>query len=97
MVAQFYVDDIIFGGVSDQLVKQFVQQMEGEFEMSLVGELKFFLGIHINQAKDSIFISQSKYAANIVKKFGLESSKPKRTPMATHVKITKDEGSKMLR
>ena len=48
MVAQIYVDDIIIGGVSDQLVKQFVQQMEGEFEMSLVGELKFFLGIQIN-------------------------------------------------
>lgn len=94
MVAQIYVDDIIFGGVSNQLVQQCVQQMEGEFEMSLVSELKFFLGIQISQLKDNIFITQSKYAANIVKKFGLESSKTKRTPLATHVKITKDEGGK---
>ncbi|GAA0160579.1 transmembrane signal receptor [Lithospermum erythrorhizon] len=92
MVTQIYVDDIVFGGVSDQLVKQFVQQMEGEFEMSMVGELKYFLGIQINQTKESIFITRSKYAKNLVKKFGLETASSKRTPLATHVKITKDEG-----
>ncbi|GAA0160085.1 transmembrane signal receptor [Lithospermum erythrorhizon] len=94
MVAQIYVDDIIFGGVSNQLVKQFIQQMEAEFEMSMVGELKFFLGIYISQMKDSIFISQSKYAKNIVQRFGLENAKTKRTSMSTHVKITKDENGK---
>ncbi|GAA0153068.1 transmembrane signal receptor [Lithospermum erythrorhizon] len=94
MVAQIYVDDIVFGGVSSQLVKQFIQQMEAEFEMSMVGELKFFLGIQISQMKDRIFISQSKYAKNIVHKFSLVNAKPKRTPMATHVKITKDENGK---
>ncbi|GAA0149902.1 transmembrane signal receptor [Lithospermum erythrorhizon] len=92
MFAQIYVDDIVFGGVSDQLVKQFVQQMEGEFEMSMIGELKYFLGIQINQTKESIFITQSKYAKNLVKRFGLETASSKRTPLATHVKITKDEG-----
>ncbi|GAA0151661.1 hypothetical protein LIER_10337 [Lithospermum erythrorhizon] len=46
--------------------------------------------------KDSIFISQSKYAKNIVNKFGLESAKPKRTPLATHVKVTKDEIGKSV-
>ncbi|GAA0161970.1 transmembrane signal receptor [Lithospermum erythrorhizon] len=92
MVTQIYVDNIVFGGVSDQMVKQFVQQIEGEFEMSMVGEMKYLLGIQINQMKDSIFISQSKYAKNLVKKFGLETASSKRTPMATHVKITKDDG-----
>ncbi|GAA0167278.1 transmembrane signal receptor [Lithospermum erythrorhizon] len=92
MVAQIYVDNIVFGGVSEQLVKQFVQQMEGEFEMSMVGELKYFLGIQINQTKESIFITQSKYGKNLVKRFGLETASSKRTPLATHVKITKDEG-----
>ncbi|GAA0145717.1 hypothetical protein LIER_36172 [Lithospermum erythrorhizon] len=94
LVAQIYVDDIIFGGVSNPLVKKFIQQMEAEFEMSMVGELKYFLGIQISQMEDNIFISQSKYAQNIVKKFGLESPKSKRTPLATHVKITRDEDGK---
>ncbi|GAA0154500.1 hypothetical protein LIER_12459 [Lithospermum erythrorhizon] len=94
MMAQIYVADIVFGGVSNQLVKQFIQHMEVEFEMSMVGELKYFLGIQIGQMEDNIFISQSKYAKNIVQKFGLEIAKSKRTPLATHVKITKDKDGK---
>ena len=43
MIAQIYVDDIVFGGMSDKLVQHFVQQMKSEFEMSLVGELSYFL------------------------------------------------------
>ncbi|GAA0151767.1 transmembrane signal receptor [Lithospermum erythrorhizon] len=90
MVAQIYVDDIIFGGMSDQLVQQFVQQMKSEFELSMVSELSYFLGFQVKQMKDSIFISQSKYAKNLMKRFGLEKSKSKRTPAATHVKVSKD-------
>ena len=67
MIAQIYVDDIVFGGMSKQMVEQFVQQMQSEFEMSMVGELSYFLGFQIKQMDDSIFISQSKYARNIVK------------------------------
>ena len=64
--------------------------MKSEFEMSMVGELYCFLGLQIKQRSDGIFISQEKYAKNIVKKFGLEQSRHKRTPAATHVEITKD-------
>ncbi|GAA0173196.1 hypothetical protein LIER_41480 [Lithospermum erythrorhizon] len=70
--------------------------MEVEFEISMVDELKYFLGFQINQMEDGIFISQAKYAKNIVKKFGLETSKSKRTPFATHVKVTKDEDGKVM-
>jgi hypothetical protein len=45
MIAQIYVDDIVFGGMSNQMVQQFVHQMQSEFEMSLVGELTYFLGL----------------------------------------------------
>lgn len=45
MITQIYVDDIVFGGMSDQMVKHFVQQMKTEFEMSLVGELTYFYGL----------------------------------------------------
>ncbi|PNX88187.1 putative gag-pol polyprotein [Trifolium pratense] len=92
MVAQIYVDNIFFGGMSDQMVQHFVQQMYSVFEMSLVGELTFFLGLQVKQMEDSVFISQSKYAKNIVKKFSMESSSHKRTLAATHLKLTKDEG-----
>ncbi|GAA0175306.1 hypothetical protein LIER_28500 [Lithospermum erythrorhizon] len=70
--------------------------MEAEFEMSMIGELKYFLGFQINQMEDSIFILQAKYAKNIVKKFGLETAKSKRTPIATHVKVTKNEDGKSV-
>ena len=45
MVAQIYVDDIVFGGMSDRMVKHFTDQMQAEFEMSLMGELTYFLGL----------------------------------------------------
>ncbi|KAK2445248.1 putative mitochondrial protein [Trifolium repens] len=91
IIAQIYVDDIVFGGMSNAMVQHFVQQMQSEFEMSLVGELTYFLGLQIKQMDDTIFISQSKYARNIIKKFGMDNATHKRTPAPTHLKLTKDE------
>jgi hypothetical protein len=91
MIAQIYVDDIVFEGMSNQMVQHFVQQKQSEFEMSLVGELSYFLGLQVKQMEDSIFISQSKYAKNIVKKFGMESVAHKRTPAPTLLKLIRDE------
>ncbi len=73
------------------MVQHFVQQMRSEFEMSLDGELTYFLGLQVKQMSDCIFVSQSKYAKNIVKKFGQDGGKHKRTPAATHLKLTKDQ------
>ncbi|XP_058752850.1 uncharacterized protein LOC131626050 [Vicia villosa] len=64
---------------------------ESEVEMSLVGELTYFLGLQVKQMNDSIFISQSKYPKNIMKKFGMENASHKRTPAHTHLKLSKDE------
>ena len=64
--------------------------MKIEFEMSMVGEQTFFLGLHIRQWKDEIFLSQSKYARELVKKIGLESSKHSRTTMNTITKFSKN-------
>ncbi|GAU42103.1 hypothetical protein TSUD_134870 [Trifolium subterraneum] len=91
IIAQIYVDDIVFGGMSSKMVQHFVQQMQSEFEMSLVGELTYFLGLQVKQMENTIFVSQSKYAKNIVKKFGMDGGNHKRTPAATHLKLTKDE------
>ncbi|CAM8925932.1 unnamed protein product [Rhodiola kirilowii] len=91
IIAQIYVDDIVFGSNTQKLVDQFIEQMQKEFKMSMVGEMNYFLGLHVIQKDEGIFISQSKYAKNLIKKFDLEKASHKRTPAATHIKITKDE------
>ncbi|GJU09321.1 retrovirus-related pol polyprotein from transposon TNT 1-94 [Tanacetum coccineum] len=62
-----------------------------EFEMSMMGELNFFLRLQIKQMEDGIFFNQSKYIKEILKKFGLEESKPMKTPMSSDTKLTKDK------
>ena len=64
--------------------------MKKEFEMSIVGKLTFFLGLQVKQRKECIFISQEKYARNIVKKFGLDSKKHASTPMSSSTKLNVD-------
>ncbi|XP_050919440.1 uncharacterized mitochondrial protein AtMg00810-like [Lathyrus oleraceus] len=59
--------------------------------MSLVGELTYFIGLQVKQMDDIIFISQSKYAKSLVKKFDMENASYKRTVAPTHLKLTKDE------
>ncbi|GMJ06759.1 hypothetical protein HRI_004345000 [Hibiscus trionum] len=68
--------------------------MQGKFEMSMMGELSFFLGIQIKQRKDGTFINQAKYVNDMLKKFGLENVKPQVTPMSSSIKLDKDEEDK---
>ncbi|BFG37724.1 hypothetical protein CerSpe_239980 [Prunus speciosa] len=96
MVAQVYVDDIVFGSTSDILVKEFHEVMQTEFEMSMFGELNYFLGLQVQQFNGGMFISQTKYAKNLVSKFGLESAKPIRNPMSTSTKLSKDSHGKSV-
>ncbi|CAM8982498.1 unnamed protein product [Rhodiola kirilowii] len=91
IIAQIYVDDIVFASSNQKMVDKFIEQMQSEFKMSMVGEMSYFLGLQVKQKVDGIFISQSKYARNLIKKFNLEKAAHKRTPAATHVKVTKDE------
>ena len=90
LVAQIYVYDIVFGVTSSDFALSFTKEMKTGFKINMVGELTFFLGLHIRQLKDGIFISQSKYARKLVKKFGLKFSKHFRTPMNTTTKLKKD-------
>ena len=64
--------------------------MKKEFEISMVGELNYFLGLQVKQRKDGIFISQEKYAKNLVKIFGLDSKKHASTPMSSSTKLSSD-------
>ncbi|KAK6149097.1 hypothetical protein DH2020_016622 [Rehmannia glutinosa] len=94
LLVQIYVDDIIFGATNESLCKKFSKLMQGEFEMSMMGELNFFLGLQIKQCQEGIYISQSKYTKELLKKFGIKEGRTVSTPMATNVKIDKDEKGK---
>ena len=67
--------------------------MHQEFEMSLLGELKFFLGLQVQQATDGIFLSQAKYLKQILKKYGMEDCKPVSTPMITRCNLSSHDDS----
>jgi hypothetical protein len=83
LIVQVYVDDIVFGGSSNFLVGRFAEDMSREFEMSMMGELQFFLGLQIKQSKRGTFVHQVKYTKDIVPKFKMEDSKAMTTPMST--------------
>ncbi|XP_062164923.1 uncharacterized mitochondrial protein AtMg00810-like [Alnus glutinosa] len=70
--------------------------MKQEFEMNMIGELYYFLSLQVKQTAEGIFISQSKYAKDLVKRFGLDGKSHARTPMSTSVKISSDLAGKSV-
>ncbi|GJW18049.1 retrovirus-related pol polyprotein from transposon TNT 1-94 [Tanacetum coccineum] len=91
IIIPIYVDDIIFSSTCQDMCDDFAKIMHDEFEMSMMGELNFFLGLQIKQMEDGIFFNQSEYIKEMLKKFGLEDSKPMKTPMSSDAKLTKYE------
>ena len=67
--------------------------MKKEFEMSMFGEIKFFVGLQVCQIKFDVFITQSKYIKEILKTFGMEDSRLVSTPMSTRYKLSKNDDS----
>ena len=96
MIVQIYVDNIIFDATNHCLCEEFSKLIQGEFEMSMMGELKFFLRLQIKQCKDGIFINQTKYARDILKKFGMDRLKSSKTPMSTTTKLNNDQNGKPI-
>nr|GEU85858.1 uncharacterized mitochondrial protein AtMg00810-like [Tanacetum cinerariifolium] len=90
LFVQIYVDDIIFGATNTALCQSFKKPMKDKFQMSSMGELTFFLGLQVKQKKDGIFISQDKYVAEILKKFGLSKRKSASTPIDAEKPLLKD-------
>ena len=68
-----------------------IDDMSREFKMSMMGELQFFLGLQIKQVKDGTFVHQGKYTKDMLKKFGMNDSKPLSTPMSTTAVMDADE------
>jgi hypothetical protein len=76
LLVQIYVDDISFGGSSHVLVSSFQEMVENEFQMLMMGELTFFLGIQVKQIKQGTFVHQAKYTNDLIKKFNMAELKP---------------------
>ncbi|GJR00420.1 retrovirus-related pol polyprotein from transposon TNT 1-94 [Tanacetum coccineum] len=87
---QIYVDDIIFASTDPKDCDRFSDEMSSKFQMSMMGQISFFLGLQISQNPRGIFINQSKYANKILKKFDLYKSDPVDTLMVERTKLDED-------
>jgi len=96
ILVQVYVDDIIIASNNYSLCEEFVAAMQGEFEMSMMGELTYFLGLQVKQLKYETFLSQSKYCFDILKKFKMENCKEAATPIATNCLMDADEAGNQV-
>nr|GEU98436.1 reverse transcriptase domain-containing protein [Tanacetum cinerariifolium] len=90
LVVHVYVDDIIFGSTHPRYIHLFSDLMKSRFKMSMMGEMTFFLGLQVNQSPCGIFINQSNYALEILKKYGMKSCDPVGTPMEIKDKLDLD-------
>nr|GEU45127.1 retrovirus-related Pol polyprotein from transposon TNT 1-94 [Tanacetum cinerariifolium] len=91
LVVQVYVDDIIFGSTHPRYIQLFYDLMKSRFEMSMMEEMTFFLGLQVNQSPCGIFINQPKYVLEILKKYGIESCDPVGTLMEIKDKLDLDQ------
>nr|GEZ61242.1 retrotransposon protein, putative, unclassified [Tanacetum cinerariifolium] len=88
---EVYMDDIIFGSINKAWCDEFEALIKGEIQMSVIGELTFFLGLQVKQLPDEIFISQDKYVKDMLKKFDMESVRTATTPYEVPTYKSKDE------
>ncbi|KAI3730029.1 hypothetical protein L6452_18705 [Arctium lappa] len=96
ILIQIYVDDIIFGSTNPKFCKNFSNLMVSRFQMSMMGEMNFFLGLQVKQFSTGIFINQSKYILDILRKYKMENCKPIGTLMAPGTKISTDPSGKSV-
>ncbi|KAK0597781.1 hypothetical protein LWI29_028530 [Acer saccharum] len=93
LIVSLYVDDLIYTGNNEKMMKEFKEDMMKTFEMTDLGLMHYFLGIEINQEKSGIFVSQKKYTESLLKKFKMSECKPVATPLVTNEKFRKEDGS----
>nr|GEV50745.1 copia protein [Tanacetum cinerariifolium] len=96
LLVQIYVDGIIFAASTLELCDLFANMMCSKFKMSMMGKISFFLGLQISQSPRGIFINQSKYALESLKKYGFESCNPVDTPVVEKSKLDEDKEGKAV-
>nr|GEY68968.1 retrovirus-related Pol polyprotein from transposon TNT 1-94 [Tanacetum cinerariifolium] len=90
LLVQIYVDDIIFASTDLKACNMFSNEMSSKFQMSMMGQMSFILGLQVSQSPGGIFINQSKFALEILKKFGMDSCESVDTPMVDRLKLDED-------
>jgi hypothetical protein len=96
LLIQIYMDDIIFGVSSHTLVSRFQKMINNQFQMSMMGELTFFLVIQVKQIKEGIFIHQAKYTKDLMKKFIMAELKSVSTLMSTAAALDPDKNDEVI-
>ena len=96
LLVQIYVGDIIFCATNVSLCEEFSKCMHSEFEISMMGELNFFLGLQIKQLKERTFINQAKYIRDLLKRFNMEEAKTMKTSMSSSIKLDKNKKGKPI-
>lgn len=91
LLVQIYVDNIKFGSTNKDLCEEFSMMMKGEFGMSMMGKMDYFLRLQIKQLKNEIFINQSKYGMELLKKFNMDNCKEIVTPMGSGTYVDQEE------
>ncbi|GJR48280.1 putative ribonuclease H-like domain-containing protein [Tanacetum coccineum] len=92
LLVQIYVDDIIFASTDHNACNIFSKEMSSKFQMSMMGQMSFFLGLQVSQSPGGIFINQAKYALETLKKYGMDLSDPVDTPMVDRLKLDSKTG-----
>nr|GEU48256.1 hypothetical protein [Tanacetum cinerariifolium] len=90
LLVQIYVDDIIFASTDPKACDIFSNETSSKFQMSMMGQMLFFLGLHVSHNPEGIFINQSKFALEILKKFGRDSCDPVDIPIVDQLKLDED-------
>eukprot|EP00253_Pinus_taeda_P019954 PITA_19954 len=94
LIVVLYVDDVIFTGNDDYLIKNFKSVMKEEFEITDMGLLRYFLGIEVDQNENGIFISQVKYVNEVLGRFNMQEYKAAITPKVMGLKLSKEDSTK---
>ncbi|GJV85432.1 retrovirus-related pol polyprotein from transposon TNT 1-94 [Tanacetum coccineum] len=96
LLVQIYVDDIIFAASTPELYDLFAKIMCSKIKMSMMGNISFFVGLQISQSPRGIFINQSKYSFESLKKYDFDTCDPMDTPMVEKSKLDEDKEGKAV-
>jgi hypothetical protein len=83
-----YVDDLILTGSDSKLLNHVKTSLKKKFEMTDLGFFHYFLGLQVLQTNEGIFLSQSKYACDLLRRFHMDDCKPTPSPFQSGVKLT---------
>lgn len=91
LIVSLYMDDLIFTGNDESIFEEFKHSMKHEFDVVDHGKMSYFLGLEVLQKSDGIFISQKKYALEVLHRFGMHKSNSVFNPIVPGYKLGKDE------